>query len=241
MRSLKLGLAATAMICALSATAQAADCVRVAVAGEALTHDIAVLFSTNGLKNIIYGQGRVGQGPVQHDLQDRLRYDDVSLLADGVQSDNSQNLLGRLACASPCDPVAWRQRRIARPWKSASIRFGNASSNQSEDDSPAMKFIALGLTGFDPDALGDVAEIKDAVGTGHEADPGEERVTAGCRSNAAISDTFGDASNAVMPTSAFVIPAASRTNALANEAKSAFGTNRPFAHRPRFVNYRGYF
>ena len=39
--------------------------------------------------------------------------------------------------------------------------------------------------------------------------------------NAAISDTFGDASDAAMPTSAFVIPAASRTNALANEAKSA--------------------
>jgi len=64
MRSLKLGLAATAMICALSATAQAADCVRVAVAGESLTHDLAVLFSTNGLKNIMAGQGRVGQGPV---------------------------------------------------------------------------------------------------------------------------------------------------------------------------------
>ena len=31
--------------------------------------------------------------------------------------------------------------------------------------------------------------------------------------NAAISDTFGDASDAVMPTSAFVMPAASRTNA----------------------------
>ena len=64
MRSLKLGLAATAMICALSATAQAADCVKVAVAGEAITHDIAVLFSTNGLKNIIAGQGREGKGSV---------------------------------------------------------------------------------------------------------------------------------------------------------------------------------
>ena len=64
MRSLKLGLAATAMICALSATAQAADCVRVAVTGESLTHDLAVLFSTNGLKNIMAGQGRVGKGPV---------------------------------------------------------------------------------------------------------------------------------------------------------------------------------
>ena len=65
MRSLKLGLAATVVICALSATAQGADCVRVAVAGESLTPDIAVLFSTNGLKNIMAGQGRVGQGPVR--------------------------------------------------------------------------------------------------------------------------------------------------------------------------------
>jgi hypothetical protein len=64
MRSLKLGLAATAMICALSATAQAADCVKVGAVGEAVTHDIAVLFSTNGLKNIIAGKGRVGKGSV---------------------------------------------------------------------------------------------------------------------------------------------------------------------------------
>ena len=64
MRSLKRALAATAMICALSATGQAADCVKVGVAGEALTHDIAVLFSTNGLKNIMAGQGRVGKGSV---------------------------------------------------------------------------------------------------------------------------------------------------------------------------------
>ena len=39
--------------------------IKVAVAGESLTHDIAVLFSTNGLKNIMNGQGRVGQGPVR--------------------------------------------------------------------------------------------------------------------------------------------------------------------------------
>lgn len=65
MRSVKLGLAAAAMICALSATAQAADCVRVGTVGEALTHGIAELFATNGLKNVIYGQGRVGQGPVR--------------------------------------------------------------------------------------------------------------------------------------------------------------------------------
>lgn len=65
MRSLKLGLAATAMICALSVSARAADCVRVTVAGEALTHDVAVLFSKNGLANIIYGKGREGKGPVR--------------------------------------------------------------------------------------------------------------------------------------------------------------------------------
>ena len=65
MRSLKLGLAAAAMICTLLATAQAADCARIAVDGESLTHDLAVLFSTNGLKNTMAGQGRVGTGPVR--------------------------------------------------------------------------------------------------------------------------------------------------------------------------------
>ena len=64
MCSLKLGLAATAAFCALSATAQA-DCVKVEAVGEAVTHDIAFLFSTHGLANIIYGQGRVGKGQVQ--------------------------------------------------------------------------------------------------------------------------------------------------------------------------------
>jgi hypothetical protein len=63
MRSLKLGLAATAVICAFSATAQA-DCIRVAAVGDGLTHDIAVIMSTHGLANVVYGQGRVGQGPV---------------------------------------------------------------------------------------------------------------------------------------------------------------------------------
>lgn len=64
MRALKQCLAAAAMVWALSVTAQAADCVKVATAGEALTHDIAVLFAENGLKNIIYGQGREGRGPI---------------------------------------------------------------------------------------------------------------------------------------------------------------------------------
>ena len=105
MRSLKLGLAATAMICALSATAQAADCVKVAVAGETLTHDLAVLFSTNGLKNIMAGQGRVGQGPVRTTCKAGSGDDDVSLLADGVQSDNSQDLLGRLALPPHVTPL----------------------------------------------------------------------------------------------------------------------------------------
>lgn len=62
MRSMKLSLVATAIFCALTATAQAADCVKVSTLGEGLTHGIAELFAKNGLKNVIYGQGRVGKG-----------------------------------------------------------------------------------------------------------------------------------------------------------------------------------
>jgi len=69
MRSIKLGLVATAVILALPATAQA-DCVKVGTVGEAVTHDIASLFATNGLKNIIYGQGREGKGPVSLKCED---------------------------------------------------------------------------------------------------------------------------------------------------------------------------
>ncbi|WP_295558869.1 hypothetical protein [uncultured Hyphomicrobium sp.] len=69
MRSLKLGLAATAVIFALSATAHA-DCVRVGSVGEFASHDVAALFATNGLKNIIYGQGREGKGPVSLKCED---------------------------------------------------------------------------------------------------------------------------------------------------------------------------
>jgi hypothetical protein len=65
MQSLKLGLAATAMVCALSAMAQAADCRRVTALGQTLTHDSAVLFSTNALKNTLAGKGLVGKGPVR--------------------------------------------------------------------------------------------------------------------------------------------------------------------------------
>ncbi len=63
MRSLKLGLAAAVAICALSATAQA-DCIKVEALGEAVTHDIAYVFATHGLANVIYGKGRVGKGAV---------------------------------------------------------------------------------------------------------------------------------------------------------------------------------
>ena len=96
MRSLKLGLAATAVICALSATAQA-DCVKVGAVGEAMTHDIAVLFcDARSCKHHLWAGPR-GQGPCPHEVRRRLKYNDVSLLADGVQSDNTQNLLRRLA------------------------------------------------------------------------------------------------------------------------------------------------
>ena len=61
MQSLKFGLVA-ALVCAFSVTAQAADCTRITALGETLTHDTAVLFSTNALKNTLAGQGRVGKG-----------------------------------------------------------------------------------------------------------------------------------------------------------------------------------
>ncbi len=64
MRSLKLGIAAAAVMCALSATAQAGDCIKVAAIGDGLTHDIAVIMSTHGLANIIDAKGRTGKGPV---------------------------------------------------------------------------------------------------------------------------------------------------------------------------------
>jgi hypothetical protein len=64
MQSFKFGLVASAMICALSATAQAADCARITALGEMLTHDTAELFANNALKNILASQGLVGKGPV---------------------------------------------------------------------------------------------------------------------------------------------------------------------------------
>ena len=63
MRSLNLGLAATAAMFACAAAAQA-DCIRVGSVGDGLTHDIAVIMSTHGLANIIEGKGRTGRGPV---------------------------------------------------------------------------------------------------------------------------------------------------------------------------------
>ena len=64
MRSLKLGVAAAAVMCALSVTAQAGDCVRIGAIGDGLTHDLAVIMSTHGLANIIESKGRAPKGPV---------------------------------------------------------------------------------------------------------------------------------------------------------------------------------
>jgi hypothetical protein len=64
MQSWKFGLAA-AMVSVLSATAQAADCKQIAALGEMLTHDGAVLFANNALKNTLASQGRIGKGPVR--------------------------------------------------------------------------------------------------------------------------------------------------------------------------------
>ena len=69
MQSFKRGLAATVAICAFAATAQA-DCIKVGALGEAMTHDVAMTFATHGLANIIYGQGRVGKGPVHTKCED---------------------------------------------------------------------------------------------------------------------------------------------------------------------------
>ena len=61
----KLVLAATAaFVCALSATAHAGDCIRVAALGDGLTHELGVIMSTHGLANIIEAKGRKGQGAV---------------------------------------------------------------------------------------------------------------------------------------------------------------------------------
>lgn len=70
MRSLKLGLAVAAAMGALTVAAQAADCTKVAAVGQMVTHDTAVLFSTNALKNIIASKGLVGQGPVKTTCED---------------------------------------------------------------------------------------------------------------------------------------------------------------------------
>jgi len=64
MQFMKFGFMAAAFVCALSATAQAADCARITALGENFTHDLAVLFSTNALKNTLAGQGRIGKGSV---------------------------------------------------------------------------------------------------------------------------------------------------------------------------------
>lgn len=64
MRSFKLCLVAAASIVAVSASAQAGDCVRVSALGDGLTHDLAVVMSTHGLANIIENKGRKGSGKV---------------------------------------------------------------------------------------------------------------------------------------------------------------------------------
>ncbi len=65
MQIFKLGFVAAVMVYALSATAQAADCTKVTALGENFTHDAAVLFSTNALKNTLAGRGLIGKGPVK--------------------------------------------------------------------------------------------------------------------------------------------------------------------------------
>lgn len=65
MQSLKFGFMAAAMAFAFSATVEAADCKRITALGQTLTHDTAVLFANNALKNTLASQGRVGKGAVR--------------------------------------------------------------------------------------------------------------------------------------------------------------------------------
>ncbi len=65
MQVFKSGFVAAMMVCALSAAAQAAQCERVAAIGDNFTHDLAVLFSHNALKNTIAGKGLIPKGPVK--------------------------------------------------------------------------------------------------------------------------------------------------------------------------------
>jgi hypothetical protein len=90
MRSLTLALAAAAF-CAFSATAQA-ECRRVAAVGEAVPHDIAYLFSTHGLANVIYGQGRVGKGPVRTKCED----------GSSMTTCHSSQMACRVSTPKPC-------------------------------------------------------------------------------------------------------------------------------------------
>jgi hypothetical protein len=61
---LKIGVIVAAA-CAFSTLAQARECKTIAAAGDGLTKDIAVLMSTNGLKNIIDYKGLHGVGKVK--------------------------------------------------------------------------------------------------------------------------------------------------------------------------------
>jgi hypothetical protein len=65
MQIFKFGLVAAVTVCAFSVTAQAADCTKVAAIGNNFTHDAAVLFSENALKNTIAGRGLIPKGPVK--------------------------------------------------------------------------------------------------------------------------------------------------------------------------------
>lgn len=74
MQSFKLGFAAALLgafsVTALFSTAHAADCKRITALGEMLTHDGAVLFANNALKNTLASKGLVGKGPVRMTCED---------------------------------------------------------------------------------------------------------------------------------------------------------------------------
>ena len=110
MRSLKLGLAAAAVICALSATAQA-DCIKVELLGEAVTHDIAEVFATHGLANIIYGKGRVGKGPVHTKCVDGSGTTTCRSWQTACSATAPHTCFRRLALLAHVTADAWRDHK----------------------------------------------------------------------------------------------------------------------------------
>ncbi len=107
MRSLKLGIAAAAVMCALSATAQAGDCIKVAAIGDGLNHDLAVIMSTHGPRKYHRQQGPHGQRSGSYEVRARHVRRGMHVVAECLQISGYRNYcrLKHHRMANPCDGV----------------------------------------------------------------------------------------------------------------------------------------